>query len=322
MLEALHKRFPEAELHLVVRAGNESLFADHPFLSKVWVWQKKQGKYRSLLRLGRQLRRERFDLTVNLQRFASSGILTVMTKAKVTVGFDKNPLSSRFTRRYPHPIGANEHGQYLHEIERNHQLIAEWCGDTVELPRLYPENRPIRPFWAEHIRAFLREKKCILIAPASVWFTKQFPEDQWVKLMDALPDYRIGILGAPGDTALAQRLMEESVHTDVHNFCGQLDLLESAQLMKHATMTYVNDSAPLHLATAVQAPVTAIYCSTVPAFGFGPKGPDARVVETAESLDCRPCGLHGHSKCPKGHFRCATTIQTEQLTADLPKTEA
>jgi ADP-heptose:LPS heptosyltransferase len=40
--------------------------------------------------------------------------------------------------------------------------------------------------------------------------------------------------------------------------------------MKDAAMNYVNDSAPMHFASAVNAPVTAVYCSTIPAFGFGP----------------------------------------------------
>lgn len=76
-------------------------------------------------------------------------------------------------------------------------------------------------------------------------------------------------------------------------------------------MNYVNDSAPLHIASAMNAPVTAIFCSTVPAFGFGPLRENGRVVETLEKLDCRPCGLHGHQACPKGHFKCALGIAPE-----------
>ena len=82
--------------------------------------------------------------------------------------------------------------------------------------------------------------------------------------------------------------------------------------MKGATMSYVNDSAPLHIASAMNAPVTAIFCSTVPAFGFGPLRANGHVVETKEELDCRPCGLHGHRACPKGHFKCALGIEAHE----------
>jgi heptosyltransferase-2 len=85
---------------------------------------------------------------------------------------------------------------------------------------------------------------------------------------------------------------------------GRLTFLESAALMRRATMNYVNDSAPLHIASAVDAPVTAVFCSTLPAFGFGPLSPSARVVQV-EGLSCRPCGVHGRRSCPEGHFACA-----------------
>ncbi|MFN4957421.1 MAG: glycosyltransferase family 9 protein [Cyclobacteriaceae bacterium] len=75
----------------------------------------------------------------------------------------------------------------------------------------------------------------------------------------------------------------------------------------------MNDSAPMHLASAVDAPVTAIYCSTLPSFGFGPLSSKSSVVETHEKLDCRPCGLHGRRQCPKGHFKCSSGIQVDQL---------
>jgi ADP-heptose:LPS heptosyltransferase len=81
--------------------------------------------------------------------------------------------------------------------------------------------------------------------------------------------------------------------------------------MADATMNYVNDSAPLHIASAMNAPVTVVFCSTVPAFGFGPIHANGRVVEITGYLDCRPCGLHGYKACPKGHFKCALDIKVE-----------
>ncbi len=78
-------------------------------------------------------------------------------------------------------------------------------------------------------------------------------------------------------------------------------------------MNYVNDSAPMHFASAVNAPVTAVYCSTIPAFGFGPLSDNSHIVQVTEPLSCRPCGLHGRAKCPLGHFHCARLIHNDQL---------
>ena len=86
-------------------------------------------------------------------------------------------------------------------------------------------------------------------------------------------------------------------------------------------MNYVNDSAPMHFASAVNAPTAAIYCSTVPSFGFGPLSTKAVVIEIQEPLACRPCGIHGHAACPEGHFNCALHIKDEQLLNALPESD-
>jgi heptosyltransferase II len=87
--------------------------------------------------------------------------------------------------------------------------------------------------------------------------------------------------------------------------------------MKNAVMNFVNDSAPMHMASAVDAPVTAVYCSTLPSFGFGPKSTKSFIVEIEEELPCRPCGLHGRRSCPKKHFKCALNINIQQLIKTL-----
>jgi heptosyltransferase-2 len=71
------------------------------------------------------------------------------------------------------------------------------------------------------------------------------------------------------------------------------------------------------MASAMNAPVTAFFCSTVPGFGFGPLSDTSIIVETQEPLSCRPCGLHGYKACPEGHFKCAKTIDVNELTASL-----
>jgi len=125
------------------------------------------------------------------------------------------------------------------------------------------------------------------------------------------------LLGSAADEALCSQILSGSEHPNCLNFAGKLSLLESAALMRDAQMNYVNDSAPMHLCSSVNARMTAIYCSTVPSFGFGPLADDALVVETTEKLACRPCGLHGHKTCPEGHFKCAHTIDTNMLAARL-----
>ena len=305
LLEKLHQGNPDASLTLLVRKGNEGLFKQHPYLHQLFIWDKKNGKYKDLFRLLKLIRSEKFDLVVNVQRFAATGILTAFSGAKETIGFDKNPLSFLFSKRIRHIISDQQNP--LHEVERNQQLIQHITDDAFALPVLYPsadDYAKIREFNSEPY---------ICIAPASVWYTKQYPEEKWVELVKRISS-KVYIIGGPGDFPLGDRIAN-AVHEPerVINLCGKLNFLESAALQKGAKRNIVNDSAPMHFASAVNAPVTAIYCSTIPGFGYGPLSTKRAIVETPEKLSCRPCGLHGHKQCPRGDFACAYSISTEQI---------
>ena len=308
IVEKLHAFFPDARIDFLLRKGNEGLLKDHPFLHNVWVWDKKKEKNKNLLRIIREVRRQRYTHVINLQRFLSSGLVTLFSGAAYTAGFDKNPLSVFFTKKIKHQLSEPYSADIIHETDRNQALIADLTDGQKALPRLYPSQENI-----ETVRPF-QSQPYICIAPSSVWFTKQFPVEKWTALINELPaDHTIYLLGAPSDEATAAIIISQSTHGRVVSLCGKLNFLDSAALMKDAAMNYANDSAPLHFATSVNAPVTAVYCSTVPAFGFGPLSDKHKIVEIEGRLSCRPCGLHGHKACPQGHFRCAKEITNQQL---------
>lgn len=304
VLESLHHEFPGSAIDMLVKKGNESLFHGHPFLRKVLPWDKKNGKYRNYIKILRQIRREQYDLVINVQRFLSTGLMTLLSKAGFTTGFDKNPLSRFFDFRARHIIG--EEG--IHEIDRNLSLLGPVTGNRLRKVRLYPTMEDIES--VNH----LQDEPYICIAPASLWFTKQYAEEKWVDLISKMDgSFRVHLIGSKEDRDLCERVISKCSTPMARNLAGELTLLQTAALMQAARMNFVNDSAPLHLASAVNAPQTAIFCSTVPEFGFGPLSDDSKVVETMKELKCRPCGLHGFKTCPEKHFECALTIDNKEL---------
>lgn len=305
VIEQLHRSFPQATIDFLLRKGNESLLKGHPLLNEVLIWDKKEGKLRNLYRMMLNVRRRKYDYVINLQRFASSGFITALSGTR-TAGFDKNPLSIFFSKRLPHQIGDGKR-TYQHEVERNLSLIHDLTGvNDIVRPKLYPSASDF-----ETVNQY-QGRPYVTMSPASVWFTKQYAREKWVELINTIPiDYNIFLLGAPGDSALCDWIIQQTGRADALSLCGKLSLLQSAALMQKARMNYVNDSAPMHLASSMNAPVTAIYCSTVPYFGFGPLSEQSYIVEHPGPLSCRPCGLHGHKKCPEGHFRCALDIPVQ-----------
>lgn len=303
LAEAIHASDPNSQIDYLVRKGNEGLFKNHPFIGEIFIWDKSKNKYKNLFRILRKIRQKRYNVIVNCQRFAASGFITAFSGAQIKIGFDKNPFSFLFNHTVKHEIGNGQH-----ECERNLKLLKPLNIVGKIQPILYAPKSPINAI-----------QKYVTISPASVWFTKQWPEEKWVEFIRAIPkNIGIYLLGGPGDKNLCDGILRKAETSRAENLCGKISLLESAAVIREAEMNFVNDSAPMHLASAVNAPVAAIYCSTVPSFGFGPLSDQSFIIETEEKLSCRPCGLHGKKACPEGHFRCALTIDVNRLLRLLP----
>jgi heptosyltransferase-2 len=308
--EKLHRFFPDAGIDFLVRKGTEELFTGHPFIHDVLIWNRKRHKYKNLFKIIRIVRSNHYDLIVNLHRFGSSGIVTAFSKAKRTIGFNKNPFSIFFGKRVKHIIGKGN--SQNHEIDRNLLLIVEYGNQNHVMPRLYPTVKDFKKV------EIFSHKEYICIAPASVWFTKQYPKEKWIEFVRSIEKtLHICLIGSETDKVLCDEIIGESRHQSIENMAGELTLLETAALMKNAKMNFVNDSAPMHIASAMNAPVSAVYCSTIPDFGFGPLSEKSTIIQTDEPLECRPCGLHGLKSCPENYFECAYTIRTENLLKTL-----
>lgn len=304
VIEKLHAFYPEAKIDFLLKKGNESLFEGHPFIHKVLIWVKTEEKYKKLIRLLNYIQEEKYDTVVNIQRFATSGFLTAFSRAKYTVGFNKNPFSLFFSESVKHKIKSGKQ----HEIERNQKLVKSITDDSSYRIKLYPSQKD-----AARMSQY-KTIKYITVSPASLWFTKQFPKQKWIDFISKLEkEIAVYFLGSKKDYEFCDEIIKTSGHTNTLNLAGKLSFLESAELMKSANMNFMNDSAPMHLASSVDAPTTAIFCSTVTSFGFGPLSTNSVVVEKKEELDCRPCGLHGHRECPKKHFKCAEDIDINEL---------
>ncbi len=304
LVESIRHKIPEAQIDFVVRQGNEELVTGNPGIRRVFVLDKRR-KYSSLFGLIREFRRNRYDYAINVQRFATTGLMMILSGASTTVGFDKNPFSFFFSKRVRHETKG------LHEVERNLRLLDPLGIHLAVRPRIYPSLAQ----W-DRVKSY-QSVPYITISPASVWFTKQWPADQWTAFLSMVGTRTVYLLGGPDDRTRCDEIASKLPGSTVVSLAGKLSLVESAALMKGAQMNFVNDSAPLHLASAMNAPVTAVFCSTVPSFGFGPLSDRSIVIETKEALACRPCGLHGYRECPKSHFRCATTIDPARLVEVL-----
>lgn len=310
LIKAVKKKFSNAKLSVLVIPETEGLLKNNPYVDEVIVYDKRgqEKSLHSFFQLVNRIRQTKFDMAIVPHRSYRSSFLVFLSKIPTRIGFDKNQANFFLTKKI---IYQNN----LHEIDRNLSLI-ESNGLPIEekLPELFPDKNNFTT-----VENFLTENEVkladplIAIAPGSTWATKRWLPEGFAKVADWLiqkEKIKVVLIGGKEDEKLAHdiaNLMQEKPVVA----CGKLSLLDSAALLSKCKLLLANDTAPVHMAVAMKTPVVEIYGSTVPAFGFYPYGVGHLIIE--RNLSCRPCGIHGHQKCPLGHFKCMKEISAEEV---------
>jgi ADP-heptose:LPS heptosyltransferase len=309
LVEKIKSKFPSATIDFLLKKGNEELLLHNPHIDHVFLWDKSLGNVWGVLKATSQLRGKTYNYVINCQRRSVAGILTRFSRADFRIGFKRSAFS----------VFLNHKARYhvidgIHEIERNQELINFLTDNQPSMPKLYPSKENFGRIAAYSVG------KYICIAPASKWFTKQFPAEKWEEFINCTdPKIKVYLIGSESESAYCEAIAEKCKHPHVFNLAGRLHLLDVAALMKNARMNYVNDSAPLHIASAVNANVKVVFCCTMPQFGFGPLSDHSEIIETDEPLACRPCSAKGLKACPEKHFKCAWTIDVKKLLINPEK---
>jgi heptosyltransferase-2 len=102
----------------------------------------------------------------------------------------------------------------------------------------------------------------------------------------------------------------------VHSAAGEVAPRVAAAIIEQAQALVTNDSAALHLATAVHTPIVALFGPTTVSFGFGPLRAADIVLGRADLL-CRPCGQPGPATCPLEHHRCLVDLGVSSVLEAL-----
>ncbi|MCB9473251.1 MAG: glycosyltransferase family 9 protein [Candidatus Delongbacteria bacterium] len=305
LLDALHERLGASDVALLTTALAAPLFRDDPRVSLLLPYDKRGADkgLAGIWRLGMRLRDFRPDLLISAHRSLRSALLARLSGAPRRIGYRSA------TGRWLYTETVTD-DRSLHECRR---ILALLGMDHDALPTLH-DDRAERT----RVRQLLRERGLrwpVALAPGSVWATKQWPPHHFRSLARSLVERGVPVvlLGGPGERELCAGIAAEL--PDCHSLAGELGLRESFQLLRRCCAAVVNDSAPLHLSQAAGVPTFALFGSTVTAFGFGPRGPRDRVLELP--LDCRPCGRHGHRRCPLGTLACLETLAPQLVLEAL-----
>ncbi|MFZ1729456.1 MAG: glycosyltransferase family 9 protein [Bacteroidota bacterium] len=321
LIEAAAEKSPTAPIDVLCIPTTAALLANHPLVRRIIVYDKKTREPKLGILL-RSLAREHYAVCLSPHRSFRSSLLAFATRAPRRIAFDRSAAAWMYTETVPYQ-------KSWHEVDRNRSLLSggERPEPAVCRPRLYPSSDDRAAIAALLQRCDPNNRGYICIAPGSVWATKRWTEEGFTDVVRYFAStHTVFLLGGKEDRDLCSRIASksrgeeypagsvepQSDNSQIINTAGELGFLASAVLVEGAGVIISNDSAPVHLASAMGTPVVEIYGATAPEFGFAPYGVPHRIVQR-DDLECRPCAIHGGEKCPIGTFVCMKELTAERV---------
>ena len=309
LVRALRRKHPDARLTVVTRTGFAPLLERNPRISEVISWD----PLTSLSDLGRRLRGLEFTHRLDLHDSVRSRLLRWHAGGPWTT-YPKHRLA-RAALIHTH-----------RDLYRDRRHLAERYFDAARGLDVTPDGGSLEMFLSkadlEAAEGFLaarglgRSRQLIAVAPGAAHFTKRWPTHHWIALVRRLVEAGndVIVLGGPHDLAIGEAVAAaggESAATAA----GAFDLPGSAALLKRTRALVSGDTGLMHLATAVETPVIALFGPTVEQFGFFPYRAKSAVLQ--RELSCRPCSAHGGPRCPLKHHRCLQDLQPSDVLEAL-----
>jgi heptosyltransferase II len=309
LVQAICDEWPDAEVDILTRPESAILFSRHPRIRRIYTLDKSghKNKYESFSDRVRELRPNDYALAFSIQSSLTSSLLMLFCRIKIRVGFYRQKFINVKVRP---PKGLHVRKRYLMLIN---PFTDKTYSDETHL-YLNPDDRDKAETIIGKVKA--GDKKIIGFAPGSVRETKKWPASYWTELMILLKDkgFHIVFVGSPSERSLCDSIIR-ATGLQAYNASGKLNLPESAALIHKLDLLVCNDSAPLHIGNAVNTPVFAFFGPTVKAFGCYPYREHDKILEI--DLSCRPCGKHGHDRCPLRHFKCMTEQLPNQIATQI-----
>jgi ADP-heptose:LPS heptosyltransferase len=283
-----------AEIHYLTKKANENIVASNPNIHKIFIFE---DKIAALLPL---LRQEKYDAVIDLHNNLRS------TYLKLRLGVPHYTFQKGNLYKWLR-IHFNIHKlPQTHIVDKYMKAVAPLGvrNDGKGLSYFIPEKDVV------NINDILGTKKpFIAFVIGATHFTKRLPNEKIAEIARKI-SLPIVLLGGKAEMQDAKIVMQ-LVDNQIFNYCGKLNLNQSASVVQQAETVITHDTGLMHIAAAFQKNIVSVWGGTIPEFGFYPyyaEGIARNINLEVKNLPCRPCSKHGRKDCPKGHFKCMNEI--------------
>ena len=308
LAQRLRAGYPRAHLAWAVEPAAAPLLAGHPALDARLVFDRAGGA-RALLRFCREIRRQHFDLTLDLQRHAKSGLVSVASGAPVRIGFHRRNAKELNWLCNTHTIDPVEpRGWKLEQYQR--------FADLLELP-----NGPLRfditltPAEEARVEALLapRTRPFAGLFLGSTWESRRWFPASFARIVEALDTRGLdAVLLGGGDTTAIAAEIAALTGCPVRDLTARTTLRETYGVLARARLALGPDSGPMHLAAAAGTPVVSLWGATTPARS-APYGSEDLVL--VGRVPCAPCYRR---ECPIDRW-CMQTLTPARVLAPIAR---
>ncbi len=328
LLVKLRARYPRARIDWLITPENAEIVRSHPALSNVVLFARRDFSKRgrrwhavvAFLDLLKQIRRAKYDLVVDMHGQVRSAFFTLISGARVRIGFDR-PIKRSVTVSAEHDLknvpshgwrGARE-GSWIaythripiptldvHAIDR-YLWVAPLLGLDDDPPDLtiYLSSETIR-----NVERLLEEhgvpasKPLVVLVPGTIWETKHWTIEGFAGVArQFLGDgFAVALAGTKRDQQRCRQIAAAAPGTS--DLSGKTTPAELAALIRRAEVAVTNDSGSMHVAASLGKPMVSVFGPTNPVH-IGPYQRPESVVRV--DLPCSPCNYRRLSQCPFDH---------------------
>lgn len=306
---ALKQRWPQSRLSWLVESRWEPLVRLHPLIDRVLVFHREQG-WRGVRAAYRELRCERYDVTLDLQRHFKSGLASWLSRAPRRVGFHRRNAKEFNYLFNTEQVAAAEpdYPKIWHYLKFIEQLgLPKPARLNFGLDQL--DWRALVGVLGEDIRS-----PFVGLVLGSSRPVKDWPSERYLELGRIILNetaLNIVLLGTAAEARAAGRLAVELASERVTNLAGRTSLTQLLGVLRAAAACVGPDSGPAHLSAAVGVPYVAVFGPTS-ARRVGPYGCEELIVTS--TLGCRPCELR---RCPGLESLCLRLVSAEDVWGKL-----
>ncbi len=308
-LRALKHGFPAVVLHVAVDDVLAPVLLRNPDIDRLWRLPRRLSRGRGAWwALARDLRRQHFDLVIDLHGSPRTALLARISGARNRVGY---ALRGR-GRLYNLRIGRDSDRRGRRTLQYAARVgldIAARCGATGPAlgddSLVYVADASIAARMAQVVEQELGTGPRVALAPAGTWQAKTYPPSAWVELGNRLvaAGCRVLLLWGPGEHALAARVQSGMSMRACLAPATSVD--ELAGMLRRLDLLICNDSGVKHLAVACGTPTLTILGPTNPTAWVPPHGPHSWV---RAGVPCAACNL---TRCR--HHLCMRLLAPEEV---------